>query len=121
MRNVTKNRDTGEGGSATYEPKRGAQSAGLILTALEDSKEDIRRFGVRRLGLFGSAVRGENTGESDLDFLVEFDRKSFDSYMALKNFLETLLGCQVDLVLADTLKPRLRETILNETVYAPGL
>src|SRR5439155_4105079 len=41
--------------------------------------------------------------------------------MDLKAFLEELFGCRVDLVLRDTIKPRLRETILNEALYAPGL
>ncbi len=53
--------------------------------------------------------------------LVEFDHKSFDAYMDLKEYLENLFDCPVDLVLADALKPRLREPILNETVHAPGL
>lgn len=93
----------------------------LILSALERNRDEIRRFGVRRLGLFGSAVRGDNTAQSDLDFLVEFDRKSFDSYMDLKDFLEQLFHRPVDLVITDALKPRLRETILRETVHAQGL
>ena len=41
--------------------------------------------------------------------------------MDLKAFLEELFGCRVDLVVRDTIKPRLRETILNEALYAPGL
>jgi hypothetical protein len=92
-----------------------------ILAKMSEHRDDIRRFGVRSLGLFGSVARGENTSASDLDFLVEFDHKSFDAYMDLKAYLENLFGCPVDLVLANTLKPRLREPILNETVYAPGL
>lgn len=40
--------------------------------------------------------------------------------MDLKVFLERLLGCRVDLVLRDTIKPRLREIILRETLYASG-
>ena len=53
--------------------------------------------------------------------MVEFDTKSFDAYMDLKVFLERLFGCPVDLVLRDTIKPRLRETILKEAIHAPGL
>jgi hypothetical protein len=56
-----------------------------------------------------------------LDFLVEFGKNSFDAYMDLKIFLEELFGCKVDLVLADSIKPRLRETILREAVHVPGL
>ena len=92
-----------------------------ILKTLEANRAAIRRFGVQRLGLFGSAARGEATDTSDLDFLVELDPKSFDAYMSLKEFLEGLFACRVDLVLRDSLKPRLSQTILDETVYASGL
>jgi len=92
-----------------------------ILKVLQENREAIRRYGVRRLGLFGSYARGENTEASDLDFVVEFDRKSFDAYMDLKAFLETLFGRRVDLVLASAIKPRLRAAILEEAVHAPGL
>ncbi|MEP6888587.1 MAG: nucleotidyltransferase family protein [Nitrospirales bacterium] len=92
-----------------------------ILTLLESNRSTIKSYGVRRLGLFGSWAREEGTETSDLDFVVEFEQKSFDSYMDLKAFLEKLFDCRVDLVLENTIKPRLRSTILNETVHAPGL
>jgi predicted nucleotidyltransferase len=71
------------------------------------------------LGLFGSCARGEATEASDLDFVVELENETFDAYMDLKEFLEELFHCPVDLVLIDAIKPRLRETILGETIYAP--
>jgi len=92
-----------------------------ILKTLEKNREKIKSFGVRRLGLFGSAVRGEATEASDLDFVVEFEKKTFDAYMDLKEFLEELFGCKVDLIMKDAIKPRLREPILKETIYAQGL
>ena len=92
-----------------------------ILTILEQNREIIRGYGARRLGLFGLYARGEATEASDLDFVVELETKSFDAYMNLKEFLEGLFGCRVDLVLADVIKPRLRATILEEVVHAPGL
>ena len=92
-----------------------------VLAKLTEHRDHIRHFGVRSLGLFGSVARGECASARDLDFLVEFDQKSFDAYMDLKAYLENLFGCPVDLVLANTLKPRLREPILNETIHAPGL
>jgi len=91
------------------------------LAKLGEERDNIRRFGVRSLGLFGSVARAENTSASDLDMLVEFEHKSFHAYMDLKAYLEDLFDCPVDLVLANALKPRLREPILNETVHAPGL
>src|SRR3989339_1434931 len=92
-----------------------------VLKQLEDNREKIRGFGVKRLGLFGSVARGEATEVSDLDFLVELEKKTFDVYMDLKDFLEEIFGCKVDLVMKEALKPRLREPILKETVYAQGL
>lgn len=92
-----------------------------ILRMLEDNADAIRRFGVIRLGLFGSHARGTAQPTSDLDFVVEFETKSFDAYMDLKAYLERLFGRRVDLVVADAVKPRLRSAILDEAVHAPGL
>ena len=93
----------------------------VVLQQLEENRDKIRSFGVKRLGLFGSCARGEATQSSDLDFVVELEKKSFDAYMNLKDFLEELFGCKVDLVMKDAIKPRLREPILRETIYAQGL
>jgi predicted nucleotidyltransferase len=98
-----------------------ALSTHEILDRLEQNAPIIRRYGVRKLGLFGSGARGAARECGDLDFVVEFETKSFDAYMDLKTFLERLFGCPVDLVLREAIKPRLRETILKETVHAPGL
>ena len=92
-----------------------------VLKTLETHALALRRLGVRRLGLFGSAARDEAGPTSDLDFVVELDERTFDRYMDLKLFLEQLFGCRIDLVLADSIKPRLRSIILREAVYAAGL
>jgi uncharacterized protein len=89
-----------------------------IVNVLSARRGELRRMGVRQIGLFGSAVRNELHEESDLDFLVELDRKSFDAYIDLKEFLERTFNRRVDLVLADAVKPQLRERILGEAVYA---
>ncbi len=91
-----------------------------ILNRLEDNLETIRGFGVRRLGIFGSYAREKNTEASDMDFLVEFESATFDNYFDLKFFLEDLFGRPVDLVISDTIKPRIRSSILEETIYAQG-
>jgi uncharacterized protein len=59
-----------------------------ILKKLEENRETIRGFGIRRLGIFGSYARDEQTEASDMDFLVEFDEATFDNYFDLKFFLE---------------------------------
>ena len=97
------------------------RDADQILELLKIHGVELRHLGVRRLGLFGSAVRGEATEASDLDFLVELDCKTFDRYMDVKETLERLFGRRVDLVIADGVKPQLRSRILQETIYAEGL
>jgi len=92
-----------------------------ILNTVSANEAKIKSFGVRSLSLFGSSARGEDTPESDLDFVVEFEKKSFDSYMNLKLFLEELFDRPVELVLADGIKPRLRAAIFREAIHAPGL
>lgn len=94
-----------------------------ILKKIQENMEQIRKFGVRRLGLFGSYIRDEQKEKSDIDMLVEFERGkiTFDNYIHLKFFLEDLLGCKVDLVIRDDLKPQLRSYILREVEYAKEL
>ena len=91
------------------------------LSLLRQHEKDIKnRFGVARIGIFGSYVRGEEKPESDVDVLVEFreGEKTFDHYMDLKFYLEDLFGRKVDLVMKEAIKRRLREPILSEVVYA---
>lgn len=92
-----------------------------ILVQLDKHQEKLRRLGVQKLGLFGSAARGEASRQSDLDFVVSFETKTFDAYMDLKFFLEDLFERPVDLVLDDAIKPRLRDSILKESIYVSGL
>jgi predicted nucleotidyltransferase len=93
-----------------------------VIQVLDQHREELRRLGVRRLGLFGSTARNEATEASDLDFLVEFQQKSFDAYMDLKSLLESLFSRRVDLVLPETLKPRLRDRIAKDVQnYVTGL
>ncbi len=92
-----------------------------VLDALKAHGADLRRLGVRRLGLFGSCARNEQTDASDLDFLVDLEPKTFDTYMNVKLYLEELFERKVDLVTPAALKPVLRERIQEDLVYAQGL
>ncbi len=89
-----------------------------LISRIEEHGAEIRaEFGVARLGVFGSRLRGEGRIDSDLDVLVEFAHPTFRNYMGLKRFLERLVGVPVDLVSAAALKPILREHILAEVQY----
>jgi uncharacterized protein len=75
------------------------------------------RFGIKSLALFGSVARNEATQESDLDFIVDFEGVvTFDRYMDLKIFLEDLFGKKIDLAIEGSLKPRIRQKIVEEAV-----
>jgi hypothetical protein len=89
-----------------------------IIESLNQHRHDLGPFGVRSLAIFGSVARGESEPESDVDVLVEFEgRATFDRYMELKFYLEELLGCPVDLVTRQALKPRMRPRVEKEAVY----
>ena len=87
---------------------------------LDKNRSHIRTFGVKRIGLFGSFVRGEQNPDSDIDLLVEFEigRKTFDNFMELSFFLEEVLQNKVELVTVESLSPYIGPHILKEVEYA---
>ncbi len=92
-----------------------------ILISLQNNIDKINKYGVKRIGLFGSYLRNEANEDSDIDILVEFnkDAKTFDNYMDLKFFLEKLFqNKKIDLVLNESIKPGLKKYIMNEIKYA---
>lgn len=95
-----------------------AKTCQHLLRLLKHSFQEIQKFGVKRIGLFGSWVRREAGRGSDIDVLVEFSQPSFDNYMELKFFLEALFGREVDVVLADSLKEQIKADVMREVVYA---
>ena len=90
-----------------------------ISEALKAKGVPLRRFGVRRIGLFGSFARGHQHEDSDIDLLVEFEegRKTFDNFMSLSFFLEDLFGRKVEVVTRKSLSPYLGPRILKEVEY----
>jgi len=80
--------------------------------------ELVDRFTVQRIGVFGSFAKGDEGPESDVDIIVELAEPTFDHYMDLKFRLEEVLKRPVDLVMADTVKPRIKPIIEREIVYA---
>jgi predicted nucleotidyltransferase len=90
----------------------------LVQKIAEMRRELDERFTVKRIGVFGSYARGDESSESDLDIIVELAEPTFDNYMDLKFRLEEVFQRRVDLVMADTVKPRLKPIIEQEVVYA---
>lgn len=91
------------------------------LQRLSEHFSEIAGFGVERVAVFGSVARDEATSRSDIDLLVEFrpdERVGMFRFLELKEYLEGVFGCEVDLVTREGLKPRLRQGILSEAVEA---
>lgn len=104
---------------AVESPARAVPMKQEILDALRRQGEAISALGVKRVGLFGSFVRGEQHEGSDVDLLVEFKpgRKTFDSFTQLAFLLEDALGGPVDLVTIESLSPYIGPYILEEVEY----
>ena len=93
-----------------------------VIETLREHKEEIKeRYGVRRIGVFGSYVRGEQKATSDIDVLVEFEKPTFDNFMDLVFYLEELFGKNVDLLTLEGVKGiRIKEIakeIMESVVY----
>ena len=93
-----------------------------VLDILKKHEKEIReRFGVKRIGVFGSFVRGEQKETSDIDLVVEFEKPDFDNFMDLAFYLENLTGRRVDILTPEGIKHiRIKEVadeIMRSIVY----
>jgi hypothetical protein len=94
-----------------------------VLEQLKSHQIELHEaFGVKTIALFGSTARGQDTPESDVDLLVEFDPKfnriGLFAFLRLKHRLEELIQARVDLTTPNGLKTWMRDEVLNEAVYA---
>jgi predicted nucleotidyltransferase len=90
-----------------------------VIALLQSNKPSLKKFKVKSLLLFGSVARDETNPQSDVDLLVEFEQPvGLLTFVRLQRYLETILGCQVDLGTPDSLKTYLRETVLREAIRA---
>ena len=79
-----------------------------ILKEIEKRKADIRKYGVKKIGLFGSYAKNKQKKKSDIDFLIEFRKVNFDNFFAMIFLLEKMFKKKIDLVIEDDLKPELK-------------
>jgi len=90
-----------------------------VLACLKAHQAELRRMDVASLAIFGSVARDDAGPDSDVDLLVEFTRPvGMFRFLAVKEYLEGLLGRPVDLATRDALKRQFRDAILSEAVYA---
>ena len=92
-----------------------------LIGYLRTRKPFLReRFGVTRIGVFGSFARGDHTVQSDIDLVVEIDKskKNIPTFFQLRRLLEKELSRQVDLGFENSLKPVVRESVKGKIIYA---
>ena len=91
----------------------------MIEARLRELKPELeRRFGVRRIGVFGSVARGEEDAGSDVDILVELAEPIGWELLDLRERLEEVLGRHVDLVTAGALREEMTASVMREVVFA---
>lgn len=94
-----------------------------IIEILKEHMDEIGKYGVKRIGIFGSAVRDELKEKSDVDFIVEFERgkATFKNVGGLIDFLESLFGREVDILTPDGIEnirvKYIKERIKREVEY----
>ena len=89
-----------------------------VIESLRQQLQLVRqRYQVESLSVFGSYVRHEQRPDSDLDVLVTFtEPPSLLKFIELENYLSDNIGVKIDLVMKDSLKPRIGQQILSEAV-----
>jgi len=90
-----------------------------LLQQLHQHKRQLRSFGIKRLDLFGSFVKDLVGANSDVDLLVEFEegKKSYDNFMDLSFYLESITGRKVELITPQSLNKYLGPYILKEAEH----
>ncbi len=89
-----------------------------VLAIVAAHREQLQTMGVKSLNLFGSVARDEAGPDSDVDFLVEFDRPvGLFEFIEVRLFLEDLLGRSVDMGTLDALREHLREPVLKDVIH----
>ena len=92
-----------------------------ILSEMRQQKRELHDLGIIRIGLFGSYVREEQSENSDIDILIEFEpeKENFDNYMSVYDILEdTFRNEKIDIVTKNGLSQYIGPKILKEVVYA---
>jgi predicted nucleotidyltransferase len=87
------------------------------LALLNEHRDELAAFGLRRLAVFGSVARNEAGPDSDVDVLVEFEGKpTFNRYVGLYDCLEDLLERPVDLVTVSAVRPFMRGDVEEDAL-----
>lgn len=94
--------------------KKRSLTAKQILSLLQKNQETLQKYSVKKIGLFGSYATGSQRQRSDIDFLVDFEKPTFDNFMGLVFYLEKLFGKKVDLITDGNLSPYIKPYVEKE-------
>lgn len=89
-------------------------SSSEILEILNRNRDLLKRYRVRKIGLFGSFSRDESTSKSDIDLLVDFEEKSLDNFIDLVFELEKIFDRKVDLLTEKSISPYILPYVQDE-------
>ena len=90
-----------------------------VIDLLRKNSETFQGFGIKRIGVFGSFISGEQTEKSDVDLLIEFEKtkKTFQNFMGTANFAESILERNVDILTPESLSPYIAPYIERNIEY----
>src|SRR4030067_1837360 len=101
-----------------------------IMEKLRENRENLKKYGVKRIGLFGSYASGEQRKDSDIDLVIEFDQKRFgkdfkglyDAFVVISSYIEKMFNKKVDILTPDSIKTirikKVAQEIKRSIVYA---
>lgn len=96
------------------------------MKTLEDIKQTLAQskallqenYRITQIGIFGSYARGEQTEQSDVDVLIDYEQApTLFKLVELRHYLSEVMGMKVDVVTKNGLKPRIRDRVLSEVIY----
>ena len=97
------------------------QNKQQVFERVQSHQSALKQFGAARLGLFGSFVRNEQTVDSDVDIVVEFQdgQKTFRNFINMVYYLEKIMGREVELLTWDGMASFVKRMAEKEIEYAP--
>ncbi|HSK14125.1 MAG TPA: nucleotidyltransferase domain-containing protein [Phnomibacter sp.] len=90
-----------------------------IIETIKENRAQLKTFGVKHLGLFGSFARNDAHDESDIDLIIIFEKgkKNFDNLLGAHSYLESLFGKKTELITEDAVSDSFKNFISKEIEY----
>lgn len=92
-------------------------NAKMIMDILKKNRDFLKKFQVRKIGLFGSYLKGREDSRSDIDFLVDFENPSYDNFMELVFCLENFFHKKIELITKGNLSPYIAPFVEKEVQW----